>query len=292
MAIICIAVSRVGQLSQAVEVPSNCVQHTDITGTFDRYYELDQIGNQRSTEVLVDFYMFIEVQNFQEEIAILFSSQDRSNEYPDFARTYEIRVTNVYTVIYRETLKMQAYHAPKTVRADDCSRKEAENRCGCGESPPSCIEPKLFPEDRFKIHFKILREGNITITIDDNVKKPLLNVYDDRGTLDVRYISFASRYNAYPITFHFGCVPAMPSTEGPAAEALYERPLAEALHECPVCPKQKCEVIVKACTDSSKDAAEDDPEKQKYYFYFNMYLSKNRKGLDATQTNLLNQIPT
>ncbi|XP_058829212.1 uncharacterized protein LOC131688741 [Topomyia yanbarensis] len=278
MVVIYITVSSIGHHSRAVEVPSNCIQHTDSTGTFDQYYELDKIGNQRSEAVPVDFTMYVEVQNFQEEIAILLSSKDRSNEFPDFARTYEIRVGNVYTVIYRETLKMQAYHAPKTVSAENCSKKEGEKRCGCGETPPSCIEPKLFPEDKFKIHFKIRREGNITVTIDDNVRRPLLNVDDEHRALDVRYISFASRYNAYPITFHFGCINAVPSTEGPRAEAMTG---------CPVCPRQKCEVIVKACTDNNKDAAGEDPEKQKYYFYFNMFLSKNRGKGGPTETNQL-----
>ncbi|XP_055551327.1 uncharacterized protein LOC129733827 [Wyeomyia smithii] len=280
MIIIFLSVLDACHLCRAIEVPTNCVQHTDITGTFDQYYELDKIGNRRSDAVPVDFYMYIEVRNFQEEIAILLSSQDRSNEYPDFARTYEIRIGNVYTVIYRETLKMQSYHTSKTGRAPN-GPKVTENQCGCGESPPDCVEPKLFPGNKFKIHFRLLREGNITITIDDNVQKPLLNVFDDHGALGVRYISFASRYNAHPITFHFGCVPELPTTAGP---------MAEALTGCPVCPKQKCEVVVKACADNSKDASATDPEKEKYYFYFHMYLSKNKgKGVQP-ESNILEQI--
>ncbi|XP_055624430.1 uncharacterized protein LOC129767485 [Toxorhynchites rutilus septentrionalis] len=243
------SVFAIFQSVQAADVPNNCLQHTDVTGTFDQYFSLDEIGNQRSEEMPIDFYIFIELRNLQEEIAILLSSKDRSNQYPDFARSYEIRVGNVYTVIYRETVKMRAYHSPKD---------------------------KLFPGDKFKMHFKIVKNGNITITLDDNEQKPLLNVYDKRGTLDVRYISFASRMNAYPITFYFKCDMEMPSTEGPVAEAL---------QACPVCPKQKCEVIVKACTDNSKDFA--DPEKQKYYFYFNMYLSKNKGKGVTTDENLL-----
>ncbi|XP_053681717.1 uncharacterized protein LOC128732484 [Sabethes cyaneus] len=269
-----------GRLCRAIEVPTNCVQHTDVTGTFDQYYELDKIGNRRTEAVPVDFDMYIEINNYQEEIAMLLSSQDRSNEYPDFARTYEIRVGNVYTVIYRETLKMQAYHTSKTGRAPN-GPKVAENQCGCGESPPDCVEPKLFPANKFKIHFQVLQEGNITITIDDNFRKPLLNVFDEHGALDVRYISFASRYNAHPITFHFGCIREEPSTQGPVAEALMG---------CPVCPKQKCEVVVKACTDNSKDASAADPDKEKYYFYFNMYLSKNKAKGMTPESNVLGQI--
>ncbi|XP_055586127.1 uncharacterized protein LOC129738846 [Uranotaenia lowii] len=241
---------------EAIDVPSNCIQHTDVTGTFDKYYALDEIGNERSEEYPVDFHMFIEVRNFQEEIAMLLSSQDRTEEYPDFARTYEIRLGNVYTVIYRYHVKMRAYHSPKD---------------------------KLFPGDKFKIRFRIKKEGNITITLDDNDKKPLLNVFDNNGTLDIRYISFASRMNAYPITFHFGCNLEEGSTDGP---------LVQALHGCPVCPRQRCEVVVKACTDNQKDQGATDPEKQKYYFYFNMYLSKKQppqtvKTIEPDEENLV-----
>ncbi|XP_019525795.2 uncharacterized protein LOC109397911 [Aedes albopictus] len=249
MVVICLAIF--GGLAEAVvDVPSNCLQHTDITGTYDQYWALDEIGNQRSEDVPIDFYMYIEVRNFEEEIAMLLSNNDRSFEYPDFARTYEIRLGNVYTVIYRETIKMQAYHSPKD---------------------------KLFPGDKFMIRFRILKEGNITITLDDNDRKPLLNVFDVHGPLDVKYISFGSRMNAYPITFHFKCDQDIPSTEEPHADAL---------HGCPVCPKQKCEVIVKACADNNKDPGASDPEKQKYYFYFNMYLSnKNKAKNSAAQLN-------
>lgn len=243
MVAICLAIS--GSLDATVDVPTNCIQHTDITGTYDQYWALDEIGNQRSEDVPIDFPMFIEVHNFEEEIAMLLSQEDRSFEHPDFARTYEIRLGHIYTVIYRDTLKMKAYHSPLN---------------------------KLFPGDKFKLRIRILKEGNITVTLDDNDKKPVLNVFDVKGPLDVQYISFGSRMNAYPITFHFKCDQEMPSTEGPSADALMG---------CPVCPKQKCEVVVKACADNNKDVSASDPEKQKYYFYFNMYLSKNKgKGTD------------
>ncbi|XP_039435756.1 uncharacterized protein LOC120417686 [Culex pipiens pallens] len=252
MAAICLAVASFGTPTvwAAIDVPTNCIQHEVISGSYDQYFELDAIGNQRTEDAPVDLVMYIGVQNMEEEIAFLLSHQDRSFEYPDFARTYEVRVGNVYTVIYRETLKMKAYHS-------------ATN--------------KLFPGDQFKIHFRILKEGNVTITLDDNTKKPLLNVFDEAGPLDVRYISFASRMNAYPIVFHFACNQEVSSTE--------PGPRSEALSGCPVCPKQKCEVIVRACTDNSKDGAATDPTKQRYYFNFNMYLSKN-KG-KAVEENLL-----
>ncbi|XP_062549707.1 uncharacterized protein LOC134214317 [Armigeres subalbatus] len=244
MVVICLAIC--GPLEAIVDVPTNCNQHTDVTGTFDQYWALDEIGNERSEDVPIDFFMFIEVRNFDEEIGMLLSNKDRSFEYPDFARTYEVRLGNVYTVIYRETIKMQAYHSPKD---------------------------KLFPGDKFKIRFRILKEGNITITLDDNDRKPLLNVFDKQGPLDVRYISFSSRMNMYPITFHFKCDQPIVSTEDPSANALWG---------CPVCPKQKCEVVVKACADNNKDLGAADPERQKYYFYFNMYLSNKNKGKGST----------
>uniref|UniRef100_A0A182W5S0 Laminin G domain-containing protein n=1 Tax=Anopheles minimus TaxID=112268 RepID=A0A182W5S0_9DIPT len=238
----------------ADDVPLNCLEHTVTSGTFDQYYALEDIGNEPTPSYLLNVSFTVEVLNRQEELAILLSGRNRSYQHPDFARTYEMRMTNVYTVVYRETLKMQAYHSP----AD-----------------------KLFPADRFRLRFLLSRDGNLTVLVNDNMRRPLLAVVDERQALDVQYVSFSSRMNAYPVRFFLGCgLPQYRAIEviAETAGTPTNQPLTDG--SCPVCPKQRCEVVVKACADSSKDqngsGANGDLEQQKYYFYFNLYLMKNR----------------
>ncbi|XP_035908718.1 uncharacterized protein LOC118510672 [Anopheles stephensi] len=242
------------------DVPTNCLEHTVTSGTFDEYFALADIGNEPSTNYLLNVSFTVLVSNRQEELAILLSGQNRSYQHPDFARTYEMRLTNVYTVVYRDTLKMQAYHSPTD---------------------------KLFPADRFQLRFLVSRDGNLTILVNDNVRRPLLAVVDERQALDVQYVSFSSRMNAYPIRFFLGCgLPQYRAIEVIAETAGSPTNLPLKDGSCPVCPKQRCEVVVKACADTTKDSngspANGDLEQQKYYFYFNLYLMKNR-----TKSNVL-----
>uniref|UniRef100_A0A182Q217 Uncharacterized protein n=1 Tax=Anopheles farauti TaxID=69004 RepID=A0A182Q217_9DIPT len=248
----------------AEDVPTNCLEHVVTSGTFDRYFALSEIGNEPSASHLLNVSFTVEIDHRQEELAILLSGQNRSYQYPDFARTYEMRMTNVYTVVYRETRKMQAYHSPTD---------------------------KLFPaqDQHFRLRFLLTRDGNLTVLVNDIARRPLLAVVDDRKALDVQYVSFASRMNAYPIRFLLGCgLPQYKAVEMVMAESAGSStnlPLADG--SCPVCPKQRCEVVVKACADSSKDTngaatSNGDLEQQKYYFYFNLYLMKNR-----TKSNVL-----
>ncbi|XP_053669403.1 uncharacterized protein LOC128719788 [Anopheles marshallii] len=236
------------------DVAMNCLEHTVTSGTFDRYYALEDIGNEPSGSYLLNVSVTVEVRNRQEELAVLLSGQNRSYQHPDFARTYEMRLTNVYTVVYRETLKMQAYHSPTD---------------------------KLFPADRFRLRFLLSRDGNLTVLVNDNIRRPLLAVVDARPALAVQYVSFSSRMNAYPVRFLLGCgLPQYRAIEVAAETVGAPSSLPLTDGSCPVCPKQRCEVVVKACADSSKDAngagGNGELEQQKYYFYFNLYLLKNR----------------
>ncbi|XP_053678927.1 uncharacterized protein LOC128729285 [Anopheles nili] len=237
------------------DVPTGCLEHTVTSGTFDEYYALDDIGNEPSERYILNVSLTVELLSRQEELAILLSVQNRSGQHPDFARTYEMRLTNVYTVVYRETLKMQAYHSPTD---------------------------KLFPSDRFRLRFLLTRDGNLTVLVNDQTtRRPLLEVVDARPAIDVQFVSFASRMNAYPVRFYLGCgLPQYAAVEVTAdgiAGAPASLPLTENA-SCPVCPKQRCEVIVKACGDSgTKDTASTgELEQQRYYFYFNLYLTRNR----------------
>ncbi|XP_049300575.1 uncharacterized protein LOC125774386 [Anopheles funestus] len=244
----------------ANDVPLNCLEHTVTSGTFDEYYGLEDIGNEPSSNYLVNVSFTVEVRNRQEELAVLLSGQNRSYQHPDFARTYEMRLTNVYTVMYRETLKMQAYHSPTD---------------------------KLFPADIFRLRFLLSRDGNLTVLVNDNAKRPLLAVVDERQALEVQYVSFSSRMNAYPVRFFLGCgLPQYRAIELIAESVGSPTNLPLVDGSCPVCPKQRCEVVVKACADNSKDpngaAGNGELEQQKYYFYFNLYLMKNR-----TKSNVL-----
>uniref|UniRef100_A0A182PT60 Farnesoic acid O-methyl transferase domain-containing protein n=1 Tax=Anopheles epiroticus TaxID=199890 RepID=A0A182PT60_9DIPT len=253
----------------ADEVPAHCLEHTVTSGTFDQYFALADIGNAPSDAYGLNVSFTVEVRNRQEELAVLLSGQNRSYQHPDFARTYEMRMTNVYTVVYRETLKMQAYHSPTD---------------------------KLFPPeaDRFRLRFLLSRDGNLTVLVNENRRRPLLAVVDERQALDVQYVSFSSRMNAYPVRFYLGCgLPQYRAVEVVREEAEgspANLPLTDgSCPVCPVCPKQRCEVVVKACADTSKDGAGNgtpvgagELEQQKYYFYFNLYLMKNR-----TRSNVL-----
>uniref|UniRef100_A0A182XBZ3 Farnesoic acid O-methyl transferase domain-containing protein n=1 Tax=Anopheles quadriannulatus TaxID=34691 RepID=A0A182XBZ3_ANOQN len=254
--------------------PVDCLEHTVTSGTFDQYYELAELGNEPSASYLVNVSFTVELGNRQEELAVLLSGQNRSYQHPDFARTYEMRMTNVYTVVYRETLKMQAYHSPLD---------------------------KLFPADRFRLRFLLSRDGNLTVLVNEGRlgRRPLLAVVDERQALDVQYVSFSSRMNAYPVRFYLGCglpqhraqVEVMAGGAGEPASL----PLTDGCPVCPVCPKQRCEVVVKACADSSKDAngapTGEDPERQKYYFYFNLYLMKNRTKTNGLPTRTTSKQP-
>uniref|UniRef100_A0A182N0J5 Farnesoic acid O-methyl transferase domain-containing protein n=1 Tax=Anopheles dirus TaxID=7168 RepID=A0A182N0J5_9DIPT len=243
--------------TDAHDVPTDCLEHAVTSGTFDRYFALAAFGNEPSGSHLLNVSFTVAVGNRQEELAILLSGQNRSYQYPDFARTYEMRMTNVYTVVYRETRKLQAYHSPTD---------------------------KLFPAvaPAFRLRFLLTRDGNLTVLVNENARRPLLEVVDDRPALDVQYVSFASRMNAYPVRFFLGCgLPEYRPVEviAEAAGSPTNLPLADGT--CPVCPKQRCEVVVKACADSSRDAngaatGHGELEQQKYYFYFNLYLMKNR----------------
>uniref|UniRef100_A0AAG5DFL9 Uncharacterized protein n=1 Tax=Anopheles atroparvus TaxID=41427 RepID=A0AAG5DFL9_ANOAO len=238
---------------------TNCrVDSTVTSGTFDEYYALADAGNRPSERHLVNVSVEVALRSRQEELAVLLSSEDRSHQHPDFARTYEMRLTNVYTVLYRETLKLQAYHSP---------------------------QDKLFPGERFRLRFLIGREGNLTVLANDDPARTLLAVVDTQPPFEPRYVSFSSRMNAYPIRFSLGC--GLPDLAGttpkPTASSTSIGPLPDALTACPVCPacaKQRCQVVVRACADSNRDAPDapgrDEQEEQRYYFYFNLYLQKNK----------------
>ncbi|KFB42571.1 AGAP000267-PA-like protein [Anopheles sinensis] len=328
-------------------VGENCDHHTTTTSQFEEYFDIDQIGNNRSEQNVVELTLFVQVHNMQEELAILLSASNRSRQHPDYGQTYELRVSNVYTVIYRETLRMSAHHSHNF---------------------------NFFPGEQFRLCILITRSGHITVTIPGLQKSLILVVEDERTPIEVAYISFGSRMNAYPVTIYFNCVS---SAEGRARQrrpspskaitihaedeqqrhqlqdADNDRPTAggrnhdhhedtnndddnddddgddndsddvgrgnthhtagsepvdgdsgrqrqtntggddgaqsgaqgTAAASCPVCPRpEKCEVVVKACSDTSKDllmqpTSGSDGEKQKYFFYFNVYLSrKGEKG--------------
>ncbi|XP_040172195.1 uncharacterized protein LOC120905471 [Anopheles arabiensis] len=299
-------------------VGENCEHHTTTTSQFEEYFDIDRIGNNRTESNVVDLTLFVQVRNMQEELAILLSAANRSRQHPDYGRTYEVRVSNVYTVIYRETLRMSAHHSHNF---------------------------NFFPGEQFRLRIQITRAGHITVSIPGLSKSLILTVHDERPPIEVEYISFGSRMNAYPVTFYFNCVDAAQAAarkqalaeqesareradaDDPAGGSSHqldegeedargqlapdqhttdrdddsaggngemgereqdgdvgESPAAAAAAKCPVCPKpEKCEVVVKACSDTSKDllmqASGPDGEKQKYFFYFNVYLSsKGEKG--------------
>uniref|UniRef100_A0A182NSV1 Farnesoic acid O-methyl transferase domain-containing protein n=1 Tax=Anopheles dirus TaxID=7168 RepID=A0A182NSV1_9DIPT len=300
-----------GGIDENIEqhVGDNCEQHTTTTSQFEEYFDIDRIGNNRTDQHVVDLTLYVQVRNMQEELAILLSASNRSRQHPDYGRTYEVRISNVYTVIYKETLRMSAHHSHNF---------------------------NFFPGEQFRLRIQITRAGHITVAVPGLQKSLILTVHDERPPIEVAYISFGSRMNAYPVTFYFHCVAAGagraapglepadsqepeahadPSEEhgsaqpgddgeedGPRQPGEDERDDAEDERggngrrgqgpggapnqpaRCPVCPKpEKCEVIVKACSDTSKDllmqASGTDSEKQKYFFYFNVYLSsKGEKG--------------
>ncbi|XP_050070852.1 uncharacterized protein LOC126558820 [Anopheles maculipalpis] len=310
----------------AQHVGENCEHHTTTTSQFEEYFDMDQIGNNRSEQNVVDLTLFIQVRNMQEELAILLSASNRSRQHPDYGRTYEVRISNVYTVIYKETLRMSAHHSHNF---------------------------NFFPGEQFRLRIQITRAGHITVSIPGLQKSLILTVHDERPPIEVSYISFGSRMNAYPVTFYFNCVDAALGT--PAQRKLPIEPIdgqesdsprgeqqpappSQSMHDaeeasimahratdddhdeqdeesgdddsagqrqdtssdqatkCPVCPKpEKCEVVVKACSDTSKDllmqASGADSEKQKYFFYFNVYLSsKGEKGGKVPVADATNQI--
>ncbi|XP_035908636.1 uncharacterized protein LOC118510641 isoform X2 [Anopheles stephensi] len=314
----------------AQHVGENCEHHTTTTSQFEEYFDMDQIGNNRSEQNVVDLTLFVQVRNMQEELAILLSASNRSRQHPDYGRTYEVRISNVYTVIYKETLRMSAHHSHNF---------------------------NFFPGEQFRLRIQITRAGHITVSIPGLQKSLILTVHDERPPIEVSYISFGSRMNAYPVTFYFNCVDAalgsstqrklpietidMQDSEllsrgdqqsatssqsmNDAEEDMPRRPADDDHDEqdeesgggggvgdesngqrqdssgdqttkCPVCPKpEKCEVVVKACSDTSKDllmqASGTDSEKQKYFFYFNVYLSsKNEKGTKVPVADATNQI--
>uniref|UniRef100_A0A182PT61 Farnesoic acid O-methyl transferase domain-containing protein n=1 Tax=Anopheles epiroticus TaxID=199890 RepID=A0A182PT61_9DIPT len=321
--LLCLGAQAFLSLHGGAAVGENCEQHTTTTSQFEEYFDIDRIGNNRSEANVVDLTLFVQVRNMQEELAILLSAANRSRQHPDYGRTYEVRVSNVYTVIYKETLRMSAHHSHNF---------------------------NFFPGEQFRLRIQITRAGHITVSIPGLQKSLILTVHDERPPIEVSYISFGSRMNAYPVTFYFNCVDAAGGTVAPAAarktrpadggaggvakpgeegpqpgqaaggreegdENLSssrrpvddERPLDvdedgnagggvgegertrqeagdDPATKCPVCPKpEKCEVVVKACSDTSKDllmqASGPDGEKQKYFFYFNVYLSsKGEKG--------------
>uniref|UniRef100_A0A182Q4G7 Farnesoic acid O-methyl transferase domain-containing protein n=1 Tax=Anopheles farauti TaxID=69004 RepID=A0A182Q4G7_9DIPT len=303
-------------------VGENCEHHTTTTSQFEEYFDIDRIGNNRSDQNVVDLTLFVQVHNMQEELAILLSASNRSRQHPDYGRTYEVRISNVYTVIYKETLRMSAHHSHNF---------------------------NFFPGEQFRLRIQITRAGHITVSIPGLQKSLILTVHDERPPIEVSYISFGSRMNAYPVTFYFHCVAAGAAAEPPGEldshidtsvehgsedhqeeDSLRQhtgdddrddldaedggdgrsggRQSQESAGEnqganqqpthCPVCPKpEKCEVIVKACSDTSKDllmqASGTDSEKQKYFFYFNVYLSsKGEKGgpTKLPTTDTVNQI--
>ncbi|XP_053663542.1 uncharacterized protein LOC128712676 [Anopheles marshallii] len=310
-------------LVAAQNVGENCEQHTTTTSQFEEYFDIDRIGNNRTEQNVVDFTLFVQVRNMQEELAILLSASNRSRQHPDYGRTYEVRISNVYTVIYKETLRMSAHHSHNF---------------------------NFFPGEQFRLRIQITRAGHITVSVPGLQKSLILTVHDERPPIEVSYISFGSRMNAYPVTFYFNCVDAalaatthrkppaddqeaagpggargpqpasLPTRDaeqdgqrrptdddrdepddesgdgggdgnGPRQDTTGEQPA-----KCPVCPKpEKCEVIVKACSDTSKDllmqASGTDSEKQKYFFYFNVYLSsKSEKGTKVPVADATNQI--
>ncbi|XP_058127286.1 uncharacterized protein LOC131290964 [Anopheles ziemanni] len=246
------------------DVPTNCRVETTVTsGTFDQYYALADIGNRPSERHLVNVSVEIAVRSRQEELAVLLSSLDRSHQYPDFAHTYEMRLTNVYTVLYRETLKLRAYHSP---------------------------QDKLFPADRFRLRFLIGHDGNLTVLANDDPARVLLAVVDTQPPLEPHYISFASRMNAYPIRFSLGCgLPELTPEATTADPDMFSATQATELSTppvgvnnacppCPECAKQRCQVVVRACADNARDANDRsrDEQEQRYYFYFNLLLQKNK----------------
>uniref|UniRef100_A0A182MF84 Farnesoic acid O-methyl transferase domain-containing protein n=1 Tax=Anopheles culicifacies TaxID=139723 RepID=A0A182MF84_9DIPT len=319
-------------LLTAQHVGENCEHHTTTTSQFEEYFDIDRIGNNRTEQNVIDLTLFVQVRNMQEELAILLSASNRSRQHPDYGRTYELRISNVYTVIYKETLRMSAHHSHNF---------------------------NFFPGEQFRLRIQITRAGHITVSIPGLQKSLILTVHDERPPIEVSYISFGSRMNAYPVTFYFNCVDAtlggtvqrkLPVETGDgqesdlaggsrgeqqsaapsqamndAEEELLRRPTEDDRDEpdeesgdvsggsesngqrmdnasgdpttkCPVCPKpEKCEVVVKACSDTSKDllmqASGTDSEKQKYFFYFNVYLSsKNEKGTKGPVADATNQI--
>ncbi|XP_058176140.1 uncharacterized protein LOC131290966 [Anopheles ziemanni] len=336
-------------------VGENCDHHTTTTSQFEEYFDIDQIGNNRSEQNVVDLTLFVQVHNMQEELAILLSASNRSRQHPDYGQTYEVRVSNVYTVIYRETLRMSAHHSHNF---------------------------NFFPGEQFRLCIQITRAGHITVTVPGLQKSLILVVEDERTPIEVAYISFGSRMNAYPVTIYFNCVS---SAEGRARQRRPSPSKAITIHAedeqqrhplpdvdndrpggvgrnhdhtedsnddadndddddddndnddvghgnahhttghssepvdgdsgrqrqtnsggddgtqaaqgtatatCPVCPRpEKCEVVVKACSDTSKDllmqpTSGSDGEKQKYFFYFNVYLSRKGEKGKATAGDL------
>jgi hypothetical protein len=217
------------------------------TSTYDEYFSIQDMGNNRSEKYIVDLTIYFEVHNMQEEIAMLLSSKNRSHQYPDYQNSYEFRVSNVYTTIYRETLRMSNHYSSTF---------------------------NFFPSKIFSLRIRINRKGYIVITIDD-VPKPILALYDEKVPLEPNFVSFGSRMNAYPVRAYFGCKPS-PSEPTTMADSDFDD------NRCP-CKPQKCEVVVRACSDNSEDLLNNEAEKQKYFFYFNVYMSK-LKG----NKNLLN----
>lgn len=251
-------------VGQAIDIPGYCDHTTTISSQYEDYFNIDAMGNNRTDKNIVDFILYVQLQNMQEEIALLLSTSNRSHQHPDYEKTYEIRISNVYTVIYKETLRMSAHHSHTF---------------------------NFFPAEHFQLHIKITKKGMITVQI-DGLPKPILSVVDD-VPIDVHYISYGSRMNAYPITWYMYCrdppTTQQPSTEKPEdGEGHFSQNDASDLDEnrCPVCPMPaKCEVVVRACADTSQDLSQmSDAEKQKYFFYFNMYLSKNGKNGKAVSS--------
>uniref|UniRef100_A0A182IKQ0 Farnesoic acid O-methyl transferase domain-containing protein n=1 Tax=Anopheles atroparvus TaxID=41427 RepID=A0A182IKQ0_ANOAO len=311
------SVESTSNASGIQHVGDNCDHHTTTTSQFEEYFDIDEIGNNRSEQNVIDLTLFVQVHNMQEELAILLSASNRSRQHPDYGQTYEVRVSNVYTVIYRETLRMSAHHSHNF---------------------------NFFPSEQFRLRILITRTGHITVSIPGLQKSLILAVEDERTPIEVEYISFGSRMNAYPVTFYFSCLSSAeararqrrpptpvtpvsrisenarlhtpPGDTGRGRHDLDEDDDSEdddghengeddrtpARHPqtgppgptiittttCPVCPRpEKCEVIVKACSDTSRDllmqpTSGADDEKQKYFFYFNVYLSrKGEKGKAA-----------
>ncbi|XP_058829201.1 uncharacterized protein LOC131688735 [Topomyia yanbarensis] len=257
----------------AINIPGYCDHHTTTTSQYEEYFNIDEMGNNRTDKTIVDFILYVQLSNMQEEIALLLSTSNRSMLHPDYEKTYEIRISNVYTVIYKETLRMSAHHSHSF---------------------------NFFPAEHFQLHIKITRKGLITVQI-DGLAKPILSVVDETPAIDVHYISFGSRMNAYPITWYFYCrdppTTPLPPTLKPGedeGEGHFSQDDAVELDEnkCPVCPKPaKCEVVVRACSDTSQDVLQmSDAEKQKYFFYFNVYLSKNGKNGKAIAADLGNVV--
>ncbi|XP_058063571.1 uncharacterized protein LOC131213531 [Anopheles bellator] len=264
---------------------SSCEQRTTTTTSqYEEYFDIDKIGNNRTEQHIVDLELLVRVHNMQEELAILLSAANRSRQHPDYEQTYEVRVSNVYTVIYKETLRMSAHHSHTF---------------------------SFFPGDQFRLRIQITRRGDITVAIPVLQKQTILAVHDDRTPIEVSYISFGSRMNAYPVTIYFNCDglstsvhhdTRMKEEDEDEEEGHRDRAAGRGTATdsgeglaCPVCPKpEKCEVIVRACTsDTSKDllmgtgsgaTTSSGGEKQKYFFYFNVYLSsKNDKNFKATE---------